>query len=219
VGSFDESRCWTPTELVQWAVDHEPGLRFQPGTQWEYSNTNFILLGLVIEAATGSAYPDQVADRLTGPLGLNDTYLAGCGDDNPRIVTGHDEAGADISGATDPSYGWAAGALVTTPRDLARWGAALYGGDVLPAEMLRKMITVATLPDGTATEYGLGTFVESDDTNAIYGHGGGIGGFLTYMYLARNESVALVAMTNIKEVDMRTLAGYGWSIVMGFEFP
>ena len=216
VGSFDDTRPWTPDELVSWAVTHEPTLRFVPGSEWEYSNTNWVLLGLTVEAATGRSYEDEVQDRFLDPLGLRDTRVAASGDSSPRLVDCYDAAGSNITGEADPSFGWAAGAMVSTPADLARWGAALYGGSVLSAASMELMLTPTELNDGTPVpDYGMGAFIEDDGSNAIYGHTGGIGGYLTYLYFWRADRIALVMSVNQEETDIRELAGYGWTTPLG----
>jgi D-alanyl-D-alanine carboxypeptidase len=220
VGSFDDSIPWTPEELVGWAVLNEPELRFEPGSQWEYSNTNFVFLGMIIEAATGGSYQDALDDRLLEPLGLTSTYVSPSGDTNPAIVDCYNESGDNLTNAADPSFGWAAGAIVSTPSDLARWGTALYGGDVLQPDSLTLMLTPTTLNDGTLVEnYGLGAFIERDAENAIFGHTGGIAGYMTYLYFWETDRIALVVMANEFGTNLRDLAGYGWSVPLDFEFP
>lgn len=215
VGSFDASRPWTPVELVEWAVTHEPELRFDPGSDWEYSNTNYVLLGLVIEAATGSSYDAALHGRLLEPLGLEDTYLAQSIEPNDHLVRSYDAEDNDISGLHDPSLGWAAGGMVSTPCDLARWGASLYAGEVLSAPMLELMLT----PGAHNPEYGHGSFVEVDGAQALYGHTGGIGGYGTYMYHWRNDDITLVVMRNKieREASFRELAGRAWLPLLGME--
>jgi len=216
VGSFDDTRPWTPEELVSWAVTHEPTLRFTPGDQWEYSNTNWVLLGLTIEAASGRSYEDEIQSRFLDPLGLRDTYVAGSGDANPSVVDCYDAEGSNITGVADPSFGWAAGAMVSTPADLARWGAELYGGSVLSAASMELMLTPTVLNDGTpVADYGMGAFIEDDGTNAIHGHTGGIGGYLTYLYFWRADRIALVISANQQGTNLRDLAGYGWTTPLG----
>jgi D-alanyl-D-alanine carboxypeptidase len=161
----------------------------------------------VIERASGDSYRAFVTDRLLQPLGLNDTYVAESGDEDANLVQSYDEAGNALT--VDPSYGWAAGAIVSTPRDLARWGAALFGGDVVSPSSLETMVTPLSLAD--ANDYGHGVFVESDGGEALYGHTGGIGGFQTYLYHWKTDDVTLVAASNVKGVELRALAGYGWS--------
>ncbi|MFK7999007.1 MAG: serine hydrolase domain-containing protein [Polyangiales bacterium] len=213
VGSFDAGRSWSPTELVEWAVTHEPELRFEPGSDWEYSNTNYVLLGLVIEAATGSTYDAALHARLLDPLGLSDTYLAQSVEPNEHIVRAYDAEDNDISSLHDPSLGWAAGGMVSTPCDLARWGASLYAGDVLSAPMLELLLT----PGVHNSEYGHGSFVEVDGAQALYGHTGGIGGYGTYMYHWRNDNITLVVMRNKidREASFRDLAGRAWLPLLG----
>jgi D-alanyl-D-alanine carboxypeptidase len=194
-------------------------LHFEPGSQWEYSNTNFVLLGLVIEAASNESYESLIETRLTVPLGLNDTYIAASGDSNLAIVDCYDRDGTNLTDTADPSFGWAAGAGVSTPADLARWTAALYGGDVLSDDALERMLTPTELSDGTLVESGLGAFVEIDGEDAIYGHTGGIAGYLTYMYFWQADRIALVAMTNTFDTNLRDLSAYGWSVPLGFVYP
>ena len=218
VGSFDDTQVWTPEELVSWSVTHGDGLAFEPGTQWEYSNTNWILLGLVIENATGNTYDAVLDERFFGPLGLHDTYVASDNDD-PEVVDCYDERGVDITGQAHPSFGWAAGGIVSTPSDLAVWAASLYGGDVLNPTMLQWMTTQTNLPDGTVVDYGMGAFVERDGSDALFGHSGGIGGYLTYMFYWAPSRIALVVMVNQMEAELRHLAGYGWSVPLEFLHP
>lgn len=219
VGDFDSDRAWEPEELVAWAISQEPELRFAPGSEWEYSNTNYVLLGLAIEAATGASYEEAVASRLTGPLGLADTYVAQAGNEDPALVSCYEVDGTDITGSMDPSMGWAAGAMVSTPADLARWGAALFGGEVLDASSFEAMTTQLVLPDGTVVEYGLGAFVETDGVDSLYGHTGGYEGYLTYLYYWEADSMALAVMSNQRETDLRALAGYGWAVPLGLDYP
>jgi len=214
VGSFDRTRSWTPQELVAWAVANEPGLRFAPGTEWEYSNTNWVLLGLIAEAAGGSTFETQVEQRLTGPLGLTQTRMTASGENVPGLVSCYDEEGVDITATVDPSYGWAAGGMVSTPAELAQWGLALYGGEVLSAASLTLMTTPWIEPEGMGAEYGLGVFIESDGTQTIWGHTGGIGGYMTYMYHWVGDGITLVAMSNKLGTKLRDLAGYGWVVAL-----
>jgi len=206
VGSFDDTRPWTPEELVAWAVQHEPELRFEPGTEWQYSNTNFVLLGMVLEAASGETYEVVVGRRLLEPLLLAETYVASSGDENPDVVPSYDAALNPVF--ADPSFGWSAGAMVSTPRDLARWAAALFGGDVLSDASFIQMTTPVGLPE--SNDYAHGVFAEVSGEQALYGHTGGFAGFLTSMYTWRSDDITLVVMCNVLEVDLRALSGTIW---------
>lgn len=220
VGSFDSARPWTPDELVQWAFDHEPTLRFTPGTRWEYSNTNYVLLGLVIEAATGHAYGDELRSRIFGPLGLDDTRLASSGDDDPRLVRSYTGTPpVDNSASADPSFGWAAGAVVSTPRDLATWTVALFGGELLSAESLGSMTTPSSVTTPDQEQYGLGAFIESDGEHTIVGHTGGIAGYASFAYYLDDPPAALIVLSNWEGTDLRAASSYGWAAILGIEYP
>ena len=221
VGSFDMARAWTPQALVQWAYDHEPTLRFPPGTRFEYSNTNFVLLGMVIEKATGKSYAEALQVRLFATLGL-DMRLALSGDDSPELVrcyTGSPPV--DYSTAHNPSYGWSAGAIVSKPADLARWLVALYGGGVVSSASLEAMTTPNGLPTPEQEDYGLGTFIENDNGMGLtqVGHNGGIGGYQTHAYYLKEKHVAIALMSNWKEVDLRAASAHGWAAVLGIPYP
>jgi D-alanyl-D-alanine carboxypeptidase len=221
VGDFDVSRAWTPDELVQWAYDHEPSLRFVPGTAWEYSNTNFVLLGMVIEEVTGQSYAEALRTRLFEPLEL-DMRLALSGDDSPELVRSYDGTPpVDSSRSDDPSYGWAAGGIVSTPADLARWIVALYGGELVSSTSLEWMTTPngATAPE--QEDYGLGTIIENDGGSGLtlVGHTGGIGGYATHAFYLADENVAVVLMANWREIDLRAASNHAWAAVLGIPYP
>jgi D-alanyl-D-alanine carboxypeptidase len=221
VGSFDTSRPWTSDELVKWAHDHEPNLRFVPGTQWEYSNTNFILLGMVIEKATGRTYRDVLRARVFEPLELG-MRLAVSGDDSPHLVRSY--AGSppvDNSNAEDPSYGWSAGGIVSTPADLARWIVALYGGEFLSSASLESMTTPNGVTAPNQEKYGLGTFIESDPDSGhtLVGTTGGLGGYQAYAYYLRDMNVALVLLSNWRETDLRAASMHGLAAILGVPYP
>lgn len=220
VGNFDTSRPWTPDELVQWAWDAEPELRFTPGSRWEYSNTNFVLLGLIIEAETGRSYETELQDRLFTPLELTSMRLSGTGetlsDDLVRCYSASPHE--DISDV-DPSFGWAAGSLVSTPGDLARWNDALFFGDVLTPDSRSLMITPQGLTADDETPYGLGAFYESDGEYTNYGHTGGIAGYLTYAYTLEDPAVSLVVMSNQLDTDMRDASTHGWAAILNLRNP
>jgi D-alanyl-D-alanine carboxypeptidase len=196
VGGFDESQPWTPQQLVQWAFDHAPALAFAPGTQFEYSNTNYVLLGMVIEKVTGQSYAEALRVRLFEPLQLG-LRLAGSGDVGTRMV--HCYTGAppvDTTTRFDPSFGWAAGGVAATPTELARWLVALYGGELLPQASLDAMTTPSGPTPANQEDYGLGTFIQHDDGHTLVGHPGGIGGYQTWAYFLEPEGVAVVLMSN-----------------------
>ena len=219
VGSFDKTGEYTPQELVAWAEKHEPTLRFAPGAQWEYSNTNFVLLGLIVEQATGGPFEDALQSRLLTPLGLADTSLPAAYDAD--LVRGYQSDGKgglyDATAEGPPSVGWAAGGMQATPADVAAWGAALFGGDVVSGDRLAEMTTPLVI-DGETVGYGLGLFGGIDaDWGASWGHTGGTGGHLTYVYWLEDADAVVVAMVNSFEGDVEDAATLAWIEVLDLE--
>ncbi|WP_372907267.1 serine hydrolase domain-containing protein [Saccharopolyspora indica] len=201
VGDLGElrDRYLQPRELLDIALAHPAS--FPPGERWEYSNTNYVLAGLLIERVTGRPVSEQVTDRVIRPIGLRDTYWPGIGD---RTVQGPHPRGyaatADgrVVDATevDPGWAWAAGALISTNGDLNQFYRALLDGKLLPAEQLAQMRTTvpADLADGT--EYGLGLSKTPLSCGGEYwGHGGDIFGYETRGGVTDDGRSAGVAVT------------------------
>lgn len=175
-----------PEELVAIAMKHEP--LFAPGTSWDYSNTNYILTGMIIEKVTGGTWAAQVRDRITRPLGLRDTFSPG---DWPALPHPHARAyqqwepGGPLIDTTllNVSWGWAAGDLVTTPTDLARFWQALHGGRLLApaqlAEMHRTVLAVTFQDFAPGMRYGLGIMWMPSRCGGYWAHGGDVPGIST----------------------------------------
>ncbi|QXG75249.1 beta-lactamase family protein [Modestobacter sp. L9-4] len=198
-----QHRYVEPRQLLDIALPR-PAL-FAPGTSWEYSNTNYIVAGLLVQAVTGRPIGEEITTRIITPLGLDDTYWPHEGEQELRGEHPHgyyrthpDEPWADVT-VQDPSFGWAAGQLVSTPRDMLDFSTALVDGDLLSPELLVQMET--TVPAPTATprgneSYGLGlqTFTLSCGGTA-WTHGGDIPGAETRSAVTTDGRGAFVAVT------------------------
>ncbi len=157
--SFDAaSKLPTTPEHIVATIASKP-LAFRPGTRWEYSNTNFVLLGLVIQKITGQSYTDFVMQHIVRPLHLSSMTFW-----NPLFVY-HDAAAGYSTLPLEPvlhtidwnwDWAWAAGGLNTSASDLARWDSALDSGSVVSPHSFRMMSTAQKLTDGTSTGYGFG---------------------------------------------------------------
>ncbi|MFJ3790794.1 serine hydrolase domain-containing protein [Kitasatospora sp. NPDC090091] len=149
----DRDYVYTPREVIARAVRHKP--LFAPGERWNYSNTNYLLAGLVIEAATHHSAPAEIRRRILDPLGLKDTSFPLT---DPAIhgphLHGYDLKGQDVT-RFSPSYDWTAGAMVSTVDDLARFHRALFAGKLLRPAQQRELLTTVQFPDMRAA-YGLG---------------------------------------------------------------
>jgi D-alanyl-D-alanine carboxypeptidase len=198
---------WTLSQLEAFFRD-EP-FDFEPGAKWHYDNSGYVLLGAILEKVAGKPYADVVADMIFRPLGMASSRY---GNDTPIIpgrVAGYQKTPEGIVNApflsmTQP---YAAGALVSTVDDLARWQAALDGGRVLKPETLRRMWTPARLPDGSQTHYGYGWMIWRWEGHAIVEHGGGINGFQSANMRLPDDRIYVAVLSNCGGcADPRTLA-------------
>ena len=166
----DPLRRWKPVDLVRLGTSHP--LLFAPGTGFEYSNTGYIVLGLLVERITGQPL-DRVLDRrILRPLGLRHTYLATGPSIRGRHAHGY-SGPRDIT-RTDASHVWAAGGLIATAADTATFYRALFDGRLLPARRLAEMQQFRDIGDGFG--YGLGLMRRQDPCAVVLGHtGGGLG--------------------------------------------
>jgi D-alanyl-D-alanine carboxypeptidase len=198
-------RQWSPRELVAVATAHAP--LFPPGTDWSYSNTNYVLLGLVVEAATGTVLGQQLRERLLGPLGLTATALpTAAAIDGPHA---HGYVGfgtlpwlpakalVDATELVSPTVGWAAGGMVSNAADLTRFYAALLAGRLLRPDLLTAMRTPSSVTVGTPFRYGLGLEQFPTECGRAYGHLGDGPGYRTAVYARADGRRVAVVMVNI----------------------
>jgi D-alanyl-D-alanine carboxypeptidase len=169
---------FTPRELAQIGLALPP--TNAPGAAWSYSNTNYILAGLIIERVTGKDAATEIARRIIRPLGLAHTYFPGT---DPVIRGPHSAAYVGSLGAEDfnvynMSWAWMAGALVSTTADLDRFFRALLGGRLLrPAQQAQMQTTVPIDPTAPgARGYGLGIYWINTSCGKIWGHDGVVWG-------------------------------------------
>jgi D-alanyl-D-alanine carboxypeptidase len=161
---------------------------FAPGTSWSYSNTNYVLAGMIINKVTGRSWAQEVHDRILVPLRLDQTYVPG---DDPTLRNPHADGynqfapGGPLVDTTilNPTAADAAGSMVSTPTDLARFWRALQSGRLLaPAQMAQMHRTVAA-PGLTAVfpgaRYGLGIMWIEDSCGGYWSHGGDVPGMST----------------------------------------
>jgi D-alanyl-D-alanine carboxypeptidase len=204
----DPYRYWSPRELVALATSHEPV--FEPGTGWSYSNTGYILVGLVLEKVTGTPIQTLLNRRVIKPLHLHDTFFATSGRFRgsyahgylPPSITG---AGyLDVSG-WPPSWAWAAGAVVSNADDLARFYTALMSGRLLRPWLLKQMTTTVEVGEGFG--YGLGIYTMSTPCGEIWGHDGGIPGYVSFAYTDRRGSRSSVVLLPTEPDDAIVTAG------------
>ncbi|WP_405954817.1 serine hydrolase domain-containing protein [Streptomyces phaeochromogenes] len=203
-----DTRAWTPQELIAAGVRHDP--LFAPGTDYSYSNTNYVALGLIAEKTTGHTLGDLIQRRITGPLHLKNTYLVtGFGQtNNPRLAHGYEPdvdrlapllppyapAGTAFAGpersagyvdttGINASTLWAAGGMVSNAQEWARFSGALNSGKLLPPALLKEMrTTVAEEAEFPNRRYGLGLEKVSTPCGTVWGHNGQAPGYSSEAY-------------------------------------
>ena len=193
-------REWSPRELVAIAVSH-PTL-FRPGTKWSYSNTNYVVLGLVVEAVTGGTLRGELQKRIFGPLRLRATSYPSGTMMPGRFAHGYIGSGSnvplppgtrllDVSSRLSPSA-WGAGQIVSNADDLTRFFAALLGGRLLPARQLAAMRS-----DVMDSEYGLGLGIAYTRCGTAYGHEGEMPGYRTIAWTTADGGRAASVLVNV----------------------
>jgi D-alanyl-D-alanine carboxypeptidase len=189
-----------PRELLDLALAHPAN--FPPGAKWSYSNTNYVLLGLLVQKVTGRPIAEQITDRVIKKAGLRHTYFPQVGEQgirerHPRGY--HPDPSGELRDVTvlDPSWGWAAGQMIATPTDLNTFFGALIGGRLLPAAQLAQMrTTVAADEVGPGVRYGLGLMSSPLRCGGLaWGHGGDIPGYETRGGVTEDGRAATVAVT------------------------
>jgi D-alanyl-D-alanine carboxypeptidase len=188
---------WAPQDLVDVAAKHDP--YGAPGKVWHYSNTNYVLLGMIVEAVTKEPLEKAIRARALAKAKLSHTWF-----DGPETPVGTFAHGftaspkVDVTSMFDPSWAWAAGAMVATSADAVAWADALYGGDVLSPDLLAAMLADPIETGQAGVTYGLGVFelAPSVALDQAYGHGGDIPGYHTQMWYLPNRRIGLAATVN-----------------------
>jgi D-alanyl-D-alanine carboxypeptidase len=221
----DPHKVWTPREVLDIAFRHPP--QFAPDASYEYSNTNYALLGLIAEQVGARPLGQQLQDRLFGPLGLTQTSLPAPEDTaipapyshgymygGTRYALADDPYPADMQAAAragtlrpvdytnqNPSYASAAGGAIATADNLAAWMKALVSGQVFNADYQRQWLTSLRVENPDAPggqQYGYGISYQQFGPNAaMYYHGGELPGFNSFMGYDPDNDVTLVIWTNL----------------------
>lgn len=205
-------------------IDHfrELDMEFAPGERWDYSNSGYVLLGAIIEQVSGQSYADFIEEHVFQPLGLEETYYGGT-QIIPDRVSGYQLEGEGYVNAPyiSMSHAHAAGALLATVDDLAKWDAALASGELISEDSYKRMTTPYVLNDGEEAAYGYGFSVTKVRSLPVVHHGGGIHGFSTFGLRIPQESVYVAAFSNIPGGGMGPgpLALRVGALVAGDPFP
>jgi len=181
---------------------NEP-MQFAPGEQWRYNNSGYILLGAIIEKASGKRYADFVQERIFTPLGMKNTRYDLTEEIVAQRAAGYDRTGDRIGNArylsmTQPH---AAGALMSTVDDLAKWDAALTAGRVMKPDSLARSFSPYRLAGGSDSRYGYGWQISRYEGREVQEHGGGIFGFHAYVVRIPADGVYAAVLSNVSAAE------------------
>jgi D-alanyl-D-alanine carboxypeptidase len=204
----DLGKKWSSAEILSYVKRPY----FEPGAGWEYSNTNYILVGLIAARAADASVVSELQRRFFQPLGLRSTFLEGEEEVVGEIAHGYsrDFGGPKQDISSFPrtalySAAGTAGAIVSTSEDLARWAQALFGGGVLQPESLQQMLTFVATGDDDF-EYGLGIGRRQDPTvGEMWFHSGGIPGYSSIIVYLPRARTSLAVMVNDNSADASDL--------------
>jgi D-alanyl-D-alanine carboxypeptidase len=206
-------RRWTAAELLALVKDKEPD--FAPGTDYAYSNTDYIVLGEVIKKVSGRTWAQEVRRRILDPLNLDSTYIAGAEPAQEAVVPGYfdsdndgDVENVETGGpwlALESSEG-PAGAIVSTASDLVTFGEALFRGHLVLDSTLHAMVTEGPYHP-RFSNYGLGLeIMRPDYRTTIWGHGGFLPGFKSALWYVPSRDAVIVVLANDARANPADLA-------------
>jgi len=193
--SRDPLRVWAPREIIAIATAHPP--MFAPGAGWSYSDTNYFVLGLIIERVTGRPLAAEIERRILAPLRLRATTLPAGPDIGGPHAHGYFLRPLQDVTVGSPSVQWAAGALVSDADDVARFFRALLGGRLVRPDLLALMQTTVAAPQlGPGTGYGLGLLRVREPCGALWGHTGASPGYVADALNSRSGKRQVVVLAN-----------------------
>ncbi len=175
-------------------------LDFEPGTKWQYSNTNYVAAGVIAEKVAGQPLLDFLRARVFGPLGMasvTDTDAAPLGASDPAGYVRYAVGPARPAPKEGPGWMFAAGELAMTATDLATWDISLLRGTVLSPASMRELTRDVRLASGAATRYGLGMNVAIVDGRRVLSHGGEVSGFTAANEVYPDDAAAVCVLVNL----------------------
>lgn len=196
-------KIWKPEELIAYLFDTKA--TFEAGKDWDYSDTNYIVLGIIIEKVSGKKYYDLVRNRILKPLKFEKTFpqdkrelkgliqgYAGEGND----FTGKDTVLENGKFIINPQFEWTGGGMVSNSEDLARWAKAMYEGKAFSADLLPQMLDGVPAKLGRDTKYGLGVIIRPTQIGLTYGHSGFFPGYMTDMMYFPESKISIAVQVN-----------------------
>jgi len=187
----------SPRDLLDTALARPA--QFAPGAKFAYTNTNYIVLGLLAERVGKRPIAEQIETKIVKPLGLKHTYMPGPGEKtlrgkHPRGYHTRDNKPGKLEDITDlnPSMAWTAGAMVSTPSELNKFAQSIHDGTLLRQSSIAEMKKGVSVPE-IGGEYGLGIYSQKLSCGVAWGHNGGIPGYATSVLVGPNGNAGMIA--------------------------
>ncbi len=195
--NVDWTKVWTIDELLAYASAENHAPYFAPGEGHHYSNTDYLLLGLIVEAATGNTYGNELQSRVLDPIGLENTFLAEGAALPEGTISGYqllDGQPVDVS-ISNLSWIWAAGGMVSTTEDLLAFGDALFSGQLLSEDSFAEMFSFVPTANPNKGE-GMGVYRIETDNGTLTGMDGAGAGFVSSMMRQDDADITVVILAN-----------------------
>jgi CubicO group peptidase (beta-lactamase class C family) len=189
------------------ALTRQEALRFPPGEKFEYSNSNYVLLALIVEKATAQPYKLFLQNKIFVPLGMQHTFVYDGSRQKTVRAVGYNRFG-DVSDYDLLTYG--EGGIYSTVADLFKWDQALYTERLVKRSTLDEAFTRGKLNDGSSANYGFGWAIVDFNGETIYAHAGRYGGFNTYIKRFPKERATIIFLTNY---DFRDMGAIGNALI------
>lgn len=209
----------TPIELID-VFKNEP-MEFDPGTQYNYNNSGYILLGHIIEIVSKQSYADFIKANIFDPLGMNNSYYGSMTQIIPNRARGYSETesgfrNADYLSLTLP---YAAGSIMSTTEDLLKWQNAISANTVISENTLSKAINGSKLNNGDDIPYGYGWIKGNIRGSRTYEHSGGIFGYSSNGIFLQDENMYVIGLTNCDCGNVGAITTNVAAIALGKPFP
>ena len=214
----DMGRDWTPQQLVK----NIGTPYFTKGTNWAYSNSDYLLAGMIIKAATKDSFTHQLHSLLINPLKLSNTYMD-CEDTLNGEVAHPWENGYDIRNYLyDPrmamsSFSWTAGGMYSTARNMADWYQALFTGKVLSESSMKELLTFVNCYPAYGMSYGLGIATDTSNGRNVLKHGGAIFGYLSRNLYDSIGKISIFALVNQDGIEPQPIVTALHKVLMQYQ--
>ncbi|WCO00961.1 serine hydrolase [Psychroserpens ponticola] len=209
----------TPVELID-LFKNEP-MEFDPGTQYNYNNSGYILLGHIIEVVTGESYANFVKTNIFDKLGMTNSYYGSMTQLIPNRARGYSETDSGFQNANylSMTIPYAAGSIMSTTEDLLKWQNAISANTLISKSFLDKAINGSKLNNGEDIPYGYGWVKGNVKGSITYEHSGGIFGYSTNGIFLPEENIYIIGLTNCDCGNVSAITTNVAAIALGKPFP